>query len=95
MLKEINVNNMSNFFVLMNTLTAEAHLFTTVFIESEFTYFIDGRESIVFLYVICLALWPALICFLGFLLQLIGYLETMRSITIALAEGARIENWCV
>lgn len=92
---------MSNLFVLMNTLTTEAHFFTTVFIKSDFAYFVDGRESIVFLYVICLALWTTLIYFLvfasfkGSLLQLIGYLETMRSIQIALAEGARIENWGV
>lgn len=30
--------------------------------------------------------------FKGSLLQLIGYLETIRSIQTALADGARIEN---
>lgn len=47
---EIYEDDMRNFFVLINTLSTGAHLFTTVNIESDFEHFIDGRESIVFLH---------------------------------------------
>lgn len=87
---------MSNLCILIKNFISEAHLFTTVYIK--FWFGIDGRKSIAFLYVICLALWPTLIYYLFFtsfkspLLQSIGYLEKMTSIQIALEDGARIEN---
>lgn len=41
---------MRNLFVLINTLTTGAHLFTTAYIEFDLAHFIDGRENTVFLY---------------------------------------------